>query len=391
MKIGLVLANAPAYSETFFINKIRGLQQNGHSIALFIDKPLPTFQLCQQYVAPSVPANKWLRLIKAGLFTLHFRLFYPTRYKNFLNAEQKTGRNRTEAYKNLYRSMHLLKFSDLDWVHFGFATMALGRENVAEVIGAKMAVSFRGYDISIYPVKHPGCYHLLWQKVNKIHTISNDLLDEAYNLGLPRHKPVTKITPAINVEYFSTDQSSAVLHDPLRIVTVARLHWKKGLEYTLQALAMLKDRGIEFRYTIIGDGSEYERLAFAAYQIGIRDWVAFVGKVPHEQVKTHLSESDLYIQYSIQEGFCNAVLEAQAMGLLCIVSDAEGLPENVLHEKSGWVVPKRQPKQLVAQILRVLQLDERKLLEIRQFAMQRVCGDFNQEKQIYDFSKFYQP
>ena len=52
----------------------------------------------------------------------------------------------------------------------------------------------------------------------------------------------------------------------------------------------------------------------------------------------------IYLQYSIQEGFCNAVLEAQALGLLTIVSDAEGLPENVIHGETGWVVPKRKPK-----------------------------------------------
>ncbi|MBK7870836.1 MAG: glycosyltransferase family 4 protein [Saprospiraceae bacterium] len=56
--------------------------------------------------------------------------------------------------------------------------------------------------------------------------------------------------------------------------------------------------------------------------------------------QTYYEKADIYLQYSIQEGFCNAVLEAQAMGLLCIVSDAEGLPENILHGQTGWVVPK---------------------------------------------------
>ena len=53
--------------------------------------------------------------------------------------------------------------------------------------------------------------------------------------------------------------------------------------------------------------------------------------------------ADIYIQPSIQEGFCNSVLEAQAMGLLVIVSDAEGLHENVINNVTGWVVKKRNP------------------------------------------------
>lgn len=63
--------------------------------------------------------------------------------------------------------------------------------------------------------------------------------------------------------------------------------------------------------------------------------------IPHEDIAKHLVTSDIYIQYSVQEGFCNAVLEAQATGMLCVVSDAEGLAENVLHEITGWVVPKK--------------------------------------------------
>ena len=40
------------------------------------------------------------------------------------------------------------------------------------------------------------------------------------------------------------------------------------------------------------------------------------------------------------------VLEAQVMGLLSIVSDANGLPENIIHNYTGWVVPKMAPKLL---------------------------------------------
>jgi colanic acid/amylovoran biosynthesis glycosyltransferase len=390
MTIGFVLANPPGYSETFLVNKIRGLQENGYSVALFVDKPSPAFKLCAQYAAPGVPASGWLRLLKVGFYTVYFRLFYATIYHQFIKAEQAAGRSTTEGFKNLYRSMHLLKTRQLDWVHFGFATMAVGRENVAAVLGARMAVSFRGYDISIYPVKHPGCYNLLWQKVNKVHTISNDLLEIAYKLGLSHQTPVCKITPAIDINYFFTNTVKSTFHHPVQILTVARLHWKKGLEYTLQALSMLKQQDVQFRYTIIGEGEEYERLAFAAYQMGVKDWVTFAGKVPHEQVKTYYEQSDIYIQYSIQEGFCNAVLEAQAVGLLCVVSDAEGLSENVLHEETGWVVPKRNSAFLMQQLLKIIYLPNEKRQETSQRAMRRVKTEFSLTRQQQAFSAFYQ-
>ena len=44
----------------------------------------------------------------------------------------------------------------------------------------------------------------------------------------------------------------------IEILTVARLHWIKGLEYTIEAMGKLES--INFRYTIVGNGDEYERL-----------------------------------------------------------------------------------------------------------------------------------
>ena len=92
----------------------------------------------------------------------------------------------------------------------------------------------------------------------------------------------------------------------------------------------------------------------------------------------------------MQEGFCNAVLEAQAMGKLCIVSNAEGLMENVLHEKTGWVVLKNSPHLLAEQIKKVLLMDEQSKRIISKNAVERVKKEFNLEKQQMEFLEFYE-
>ncbi len=395
LKIGIALPALPGYSETFFRSKIRGLAAQGHEVVLFVGsgKTIKTDLPCRIKVQGSVNSLLLLNIIQVLWAFAQSWLRYPHITQKYITLEKQSGAGWGAILKRLYLNKHILSEQKLDWLHFGFATMALERENVANALKAKAAVSFRGYDISIYPLKHPGCYQLLWQKLDRVHTISDDLLQVAYQLGLPQSIPVQKITPAIDTNYFqrmTPPKPFPVNRDrPLQLLTVGRLHWKKGLEYTLQALAMLKDCGIEFRYTLIGEGKEYERLVFAAHQLGIGAQVHFAGRVPHEQVKSYYEQADIYLQYSIQEGFCNAVLEAQSIGLLCIVSDAEGLPENVLHEQSGWVVPKRQPQQLAQQIQQVLQMDEKSLNEIRQFAMQRVREEFNLEKQQREFLLFY--
>ncbi len=382
MKIGIVLSRPPGNSETFFRNKILALQNKGFEVELFVEKPDRAFRMCRQY---SLPQKGWMR---RGLYILFTFLLSPVRSVRFLKMEYGERKNLRITIRNYFINTHLLTSSGLNWVHFGFATMSVGRENIAKALHAKMAISLRGFDISRYPLRHPGIYLLSWKKTDKIHTISNALLQKAFLAGLPRHTSYSRITPAIDTTLFKNVLFTGI-QTPVRILTVARLHWSKGLEYTIQALAELHRDGIEFTYTIAGDGKEHERLILAAHQLGIRDKIIFAGNQEHQRLPDFYKNCDIYIQYSVQEGFCNAVLEAQAMGLLCIVSDAEGLPENVIHEETGWVVPRRSPHLLADQIRNVLNKDEAYLARIRDNAQKRVVASFNLDKQAMEFVNFY--
>src|SRR5690606_33167127 len=133
-----------------------------------------------------------------------------------------------QIFKKIYLNTHLLK-ANLDWLHFGFATMALGSETVAKAINAKMAVSFRGFDINVYPIKHPNCYQRLWKYVDKVHSISKYLLDKARGMGLSEDTLYTIITPAVKLDNLSVPKSITTSSDHIKIVTIARLTWIKGL------------------------------------------------------------------------------------------------------------------------------------------------------------------
>ena len=389
MKIGLVLPAVPGYSETFFRNKINGLKSKGHEVSLIV--PYSSIENKNGYhivFGPNLSGGSLSKVFNSfiALIKLVFTSFQNL--NRFWNLERKSGTNPQAIIKKAIINSHLLKLQ-LDWLHFGYATTAIDRELVAKAIGAKMAVSFRGFDIGIYPIQHPGCYQKLWEHVNLVHTISNDLLEEAFQLGMPKGIPFVKITPAIEVAQFKSGAREYFKEGVIKLLTVGRLHWKKGLEYTLEALSLLKQRGFKIEYTIVGTGAELERLIYAAYQFDLAEEVKFIGAIPHEAVALHMTTSDIYIQYSVQEGFCNAVLEAQAAGMLCVVSDAEGLSENVLHEITGWVVPKRQPELLATQLETLIKLPETILKSTSERAVNRVIDEFNLEKQQNAFEAFY--
>ncbi|HPB54203.1 MAG TPA: glycosyltransferase family 4 protein, partial [Saprospiraceae bacterium] len=193
----------------------------------------------------------------------------------------------------------------------------------------------------------------------------------------------------INQIRFSNIKAGFFKEGQINILTVARLHWIKGMEYILEALALLQEDGFNFKYTIAGDGEDRERLVFAVHQLGLVDRVIFLGKVSHADIPSLMRDNDLYIQYSIQEGFCNSVLEAQAAGMLCIVSDAAGLSENVIDDRTGWVVSKRRPDLLAKKIQEVINMPQDELLKVTRRATERIKSEFNLEKQREEFNAFY--
>jgi colanic acid/amylovoran biosynthesis glycosyltransferase len=388
-KIGLVLAQTPAYTETFLVNKIKGLIEYGFSVTVFTgNRGSRKFSLCQQVPAYSLPKVALFKPVKILAVLLYTAARCPVRTWNFLKQEHALGIRLIDTIQHLFISAHILPHH-LHYLHFGFATLGVGRESLGKAMKVKLSTSFRGFDVSIYPLRNPNVYTRLWKVLDKVHTISDDLYTTALLLGLPPTVPVQKITPAIAVKEFLYPDRVFKQEGPLQILTVARLQWKKGLEVALDAMALLKKRGITFQYTIAGAGVDYERLCFARHQLNLETEVVFAGKKSHDDIARMMKEHDVYIQPSLQEGFCNSVLEAQASGLLCVVTNAEGLEENVLDGETGWVVMKWDASALADKVYHVNALSLAEKNRISANATKRITLEFSLRQQQKMFTEFY--
>ncbi|MEO8446792.1 MAG: glycosyltransferase family 4 protein [bacterium] len=389
MKIGIVLPEAPAYSETFFNSKIRGLIESGFEVIVFSGSRASEKYNFEHAGAYPVYKSKKLKQLLLTLFVISFTfLIQPGRVIKLYKLERKSGRSLNQSMKSIYFNSHILQ-KNVDWLHFGFATMSLNRENVANAIGARMGVSFRGYDLNIYPLKNPGCYDLLWNNVDKVHSISNYLYEKALRLGLPGNIGKEIITPAIDFSVFKVKADLGKIKSPLQILTVGRLNWIKDYETALSAMKILKEKKVNFIYSIIGEGSELERLRFAVHQMKLEDNVLFLGKLAHTEINRKMAESDIYLQTSMQEGFCVSVLEAQASGLLCVVSNADGLQENVIDNETGFIVEKRKPGKFADKIIEIIKMTDEERMQIAISARNRVEQDFKIEDQKIKFKNFF--
>lgn len=396
MKIGLLLPALPGYSETFFRSKIKGLQEKGHEVLLFTGSRQHTYSPdlnCAVYCSPNLSGSALKRIFHSSMALVKLLLTAPASAFKLFRLHRQLGDSWAQSLRSLVINSHILPHR-LDWLHFGFATIGVGRELLGKAIGAKVAVSFRGYDINQYPLSTQlNVYHRLWKHTDKIHSISQSLLKTAREqLALPHNITHAIIYPAVDVLRFSshTDAPQSTDSALLRCLLVSRLHWIKNIESVLEAMAIAIQKGLNMQLYIAGTGSEEERLRFAAHQLGVGGYITWMGNVEHEQVPKLMHEHDIFIQYSFEEGFCNAVLEAQAAGMLVVVSDAEGLSENVVHGQTGWVVPKLKPEALASTLIEVANLDKAQQTFIKNNASNRVQRHFRIEQQQQAFLQFYE-
>jgi glycosyltransferase involved in cell wall biosynthesis len=139
---------------------------------------------------------------------------------------------------------------------------------------------------------------------------------------------------------------------PCNIGTVGRISQAKGAGTLLEAFAMLASRHPGSRLIYFGDGPLIPELQAKARQLGLANRVVLAGYQPdHEEIYNNI---DIYVQPSRRESMSNSVIEAMARGIPCVVTDVGGLPETVLHEQTGLVVPAEDVHALSTAVDRLL-------------------------------------
>ena len=100
----------------------------------------------------------------------------------------------------------------------------------------------------------------------------------------------------------------------------------KAQENVIKAISILKNKGCNIEYHLVGDGdSRY--LENIADKFGVKNKVNFIGSLPHKNIFRYLDDIDLYIQPSKTEGLPRALIEAMSRGCPAIGSNAGGIPE----------------------------------------------------------------
>lgn len=123
------------------------------------------------------------------------------------------------------------------------------------------------------------------------------------------------------------------------IVVLSRLVYRKGIDLILEVIPLICARHPEVHWIIGGDGPKRVLLDQMREKYSLHDRVEMIGAVPHESIRSVLTRGHLFLNASLTEAFCIAILEAVSCGLYVVSTRVGGVPEILPQELMSFAAP----------------------------------------------------
>ncbi|MBU0535015.1 glycosyltransferase family 4 protein [Patescibacteria group bacterium] len=178
--------------------------------------------------------------------------------------------------------------------------------------------------------------------------------------------------------------------DKYLILSVGRLTEKKGFSYLIDTAKILKDRGLDFVCYIVGFGPLYQDLKRQISDLDLEEQVKILGEnkgLSNSETLGLMKVSDVFVLSSIQtaegdvDGIANVLLEAGALSLPIVATDAGSTCELISDGETGLVVPQRHPN-AIANAVEMLLTDKSFASNLCKNAYARVISGFDSSANI---------
>jgi colanic acid/amylovoran biosynthesis glycosyltransferase len=414
LKVGYVVHTYPSVSHTFVQREVLGLRAAGASVSTFsVHRARPGDALSAADQAEAARTTAILPITPHALIWAHLRalLSSPVAYVKtlcysiavsppglrahlwqlFYFAEAVLLRRRCRHLDVRHLHAHLANVAtDLAWLatelarrdghcpdHRWSFTMhgptefnAVDRYNLArKVQAADLVICIsdfcRSQLMALVTDEH-------WAKLVVVHCGSD----------LDRYRPAAGRRNAAAVPHSKSACSA------LQVLCVGRLVPEKGQAVLLQAIAALRDQGLDVEATLVGGGPDRQHLIALASRYGIDQAVTFTGPLGQDDVPAHVGAADVVCLPSFSEGLPVVLMEAMAAGVPVVATRITGIPELVQDGVTGLVVPPGRVDAL-ARALRRLAFDEPLRTRLGDAGRRKVEREFNAADTAADLHRHF--
>ena len=236
------------------------------------------------------------------------------------------------ALKHIYSSVFNKKYDlAIDFYGYGSFTTAI----VADKVNASKKVTWL-HDAKMSWIKNVEEY---FDKYNKIFCVSKSVkvsFDKLYPQIDNKSEVFYNLIDKTNIIRKSTE---FVPHNfkknKFNIVSVGRLTEQKGFDIALESAKILKNRGLNFQWFVVGEGRDRKKLEKKMRKLNLNNFFFFLGQIANPY--PYIKNGNVFVLPSRHEGYGLAVLEARILKKPVIVSNIPVYKEQIINNKNGLI------------------------------------------------------
>jgi len=271
------------------------------------------------------------------------------------------------ALRVAWKIRQLIRSHKIQIVHTFHETSDIWGGFVARISGCRAIVSSRRDMGILRRRKHDIAYKVSGLYEDRVLAVSEQVRN--YCIKADRLSPNKVIALYNGIDVTAVDSHPAsgfdrgafgILESAPIITTVGHVRRIKGIDTLIQAAARVCLEFPEAVFLVVGDSSEndhFEQLKQLTSQLGLTANIKFLGA--QDNVFSILKNSDIFLLPSRSEGFSNALLEAMACELPCVVTNVGGNSEAVAHGVNGYVVERENPEAMARSVTDLLRSPEK--------------------------------
>jgi colanic acid/amylovoran biosynthesis glycosyltransferase len=404
MRIAFIVPEFPSLSQTFVLNQITGLLDRGHDVEIFSATAprdekyhcdVLTYKLLDRTTYfPKIPDSRLRRALKGSIYALSRFAKYPKIVIRSMNLF-KFGKL-AASFTLMHRINPFLGKAPFDIIHCHFGPMGIIGVQCLRTgaLKGKIVTTFHGYDLTSYTSKHgPNVYRTLFEHGDLYLPISNHWKNRLIDIGCKKEK-IAVHRMGVDVQQFHDEKKVRPPDGSIKILSVARLVEKKGIQYGIEAISKVLQHFSKIEYVIAGDGPLRSQLEGMIKQRKLEDHIRLLGWMNQDEINELMRKSDILLAPSVtardgdQEGIPVVLMEALAMGLPVISTYHSGIPELIIDGKTGFLVEERDSAGLADKLISIIN-SEPIAMQLKTNGIQYINKYYNIKKLVAELEAIY--
>jgi glycosyltransferase involved in cell wall biosynthesis len=198
---------------------------------------------------------------------------------------------------------------------------------VMSVWGSDVLVLAKRYSLFRFLAKK--CF----EKFDLVQADSKEIMEWSLKFGCPKNKMLLLVIPGVDTRLFKTRRKGF----SKTIISTRSFSPVYDIETTLRSFSLVLKKHKDAKLLIAGSGMLGKNLKKVARELGINKNIAWLGKLPHNEIIKYLSMTSIYVSTSLSDSTSVSLLEAMSSSLPIVVSDAPANLEWVKHGFNGFI------------------------------------------------------